>query len=59
MLLAGKIEEEANSIYGDKVLALFSIVNGPINENEAFLKAEYLVENTSYNIAKLIFHNFS
>jgi len=59
ILLAGKIEEEAYSIYGDKVLALFSIVNGPIRENEAFLKAEYFVENTSYNIAKLIFHNFS
>ncbi|NLJ37954.1 MAG: glycerate kinase [Candidatus Atribacteria bacterium] len=59
ILLAGKIEEEAYSIYGDKVLALFSIVNGPIRENEAFLKAEYFVENTSYNIAKLVFHNFS
>jgi glycerate kinase len=58
MLLAGKIEEEAYSIYGDKVLALFSIVNGPINENEAFLKASYLLENVSYNIAKLIFRNF-
>jgi glycerate kinase len=58
ILLAGKIEEEAYSIYGDKVLALFSIVNGPINENEAFLKASYLLENVSYNIAKLIFRNF-
>ncbi|NLJ39274.1 MAG: glycerate kinase [Candidatus Atribacteria bacterium] len=59
ILLAGKIEEEAYSIYGEKVLGLFSIVNGPIHEDEAFLKAEYFVENTSYNIAKLIFHNFS
>jgi len=58
ILLAGKIEEEAYSIYGDKVLALFSIVNGPINENEAFSRANYLLENVSYNVAKLVFQDF-
>ncbi|NLI41136.1 MAG: glycerate kinase [Caldisericales bacterium] len=55
VLLAGKVEDEVFSIYNDKVLAMLSIVNGPISEEEAFSKASFLLENASYNVAKLLF----
>ncbi|MDI3543007.1 MAG: glycerate 2-kinase [Candidatus Atribacteria bacterium] len=53
ILVGGKITEEAFSLWEDKVLALFSITNGPMSEEEAFKKAPFLLEHLSFNLGRV------
>jgi len=53
LLVGGKISEEAFSLWEERVLALFSIANGPITEEEAFQKAPFLLEHLAFNLGRV------
>lgn len=53
LLVGGKITEEAFTLWEDKVLALFSLANGPMSEEEAFKKAPFLLEHLSFNLGRV------
>ncbi len=53
LLVGGKISEEAFSLWEEKALALFSIANGPITEEEAFQKAPVLLEHLAFNLGRV------
>lgn len=53
LLVGGKITEEAFTLWEDKVLALFSLSNGPMSEEEAFKKAPFLLEHLSFNLGRV------
>ena len=58
LIFAGTIDCDASEAFA-KEAALFSIVNGPISENEAMEKAKILVENSAFHVAHLLKMMFS
>jgi len=53
LLVGGKISEEAFSLWEEKALALFSIANGPMSEEEAFKKTPFLLEHLSFSLGRV------
>ena len=54
MVLAGKVGQQIEGIYGMGATAVFPIVDGPMELEEALKKAPILLQRTAQNIMRAI-----